>query len=50
MRSNLEVSFTPADSASPMRRIGQTLTIFKKLGDRWLLLCDANLLAPAGET
>lgn len=49
MRSQLEVSVTPAGSASPMRRSGQTLTIFKKQGDRWLLFRDANLLAPAGE-
>lgn len=47
MRSQLAVSVTPAGSASPMRRSGQTLTIFKKQGDRWLLFRDANLLAPA---
>lgn len=50
MRATLAVSIT-APGGATMRRRGQTLTIFRKEGDRWLLFRDANLLAPvAGET
>ena len=34
-----------APGAEPIRREGHTLTVFRKVGGRWLLHRDANLLA-----
>jgi uncharacterized protein (TIGR02246 family) len=46
LRTYLEVTMTPRDGA-PVRRAGYTLTILRKEPDgRWLLVRDANLLAP----
>lgn len=45
MRSSLVVTVTPPDGSATIVRRGQTLTVFKKLGDRWFLHRDANLLA-----
>jgi conserved hypothetical protein len=42
--SHLTVTVTPPGGAAPIRRAGHTLTIFRKIGDRWLLARDANLL------
>jgi uncharacterized protein (TIGR02246 family) len=45
IRNYIEVTIS-RDGASPARRAGYTLTIFRKEGDgRWLLARDANLLA-----
>jgi uncharacterized protein (TIGR02246 family) len=33
-----------AGNAAPITRAGHTLTIFRKIGDRWLLSRDANML------
>lgn len=44
MRATLAVSIT-APGGATMHRRGQTLTIFRKEGNRWLLFRDANLLA-----
>lgn len=41
--SRLAVTVIPQD-ADPIRREGHTLTVFKKVGGRWLLHRDANLL------
>ena len=45
--TNLSITITPAGAATPIRRAGHTLTIFKKQDGHWLLARDANLLAPA---
>jgi uncharacterized protein (TIGR02246 family) len=42
--SHLTVTVTPPDGAPPIQRAGDTLTIFRKVGARWLLARDANLL------
>ena len=47
MWSKLTVSVTPAGAEQPTERAGHTLTIFRRIGGRWLLARDANLLAPA---
>jgi len=43
--SHLVVTVTPP-GGTPMQRAGHTLTIFRKVGRRWLLARDANLLVP----
>jgi len=46
LRNYIEVTITP-DGGAPMRRAGYTLTILRKEADgRWVLVRDANLLAP----
>lgn len=45
MRSSLVVTVQPP-GVDPMERTGQTLTVFRKIGGRWLLARDANLLVP----
>ena len=42
--SHLTVMVTPPGSDQTITRAGNTLTIFKKQNDRWLLARDANLL------
>jgi len=42
--SHLAVTVTMPKSAEPATRAGYTLTIFRKVGGRWLLCRDANLL------
>ena len=45
MRSHLEIAATPPGAATPMRRAGYTLTIFRKeAGGKWRLARDANLV------
>lgn len=44
MRSQLTVIVTPAGATDPIKRSGHTLTVFRKVGGRWLLSRDANLL------
>jgi uncharacterized protein (TIGR02246 family) len=47
LRNYLEVTMTPPSGGAPLRRSGHTLTILRKEPDgRWLLVRDANLLAP----
>lgn len=45
MRSTLTVRIVPPESDAIVRS-GPTLTVFRKVGGRWLLARDANLLAP----
>ena len=47
--SHLTVTVTPPGAAAPIRRAGHTLTIFRKVGGRWLLARDANLLVKVQE-
>jgi len=44
MWSNLSVTVTPTGANGPIKRAGQTLTVFRKVDGRWLLCRDANLL------
>ena len=44
MISHLVVTAMRGDGSAPIKRAGHTLTVFKKVGDRWLLCRDANLL------
>jgi len=49
--TRLSVTITPRGPASPMRRSGHTLTIFRKQPDgKWVLARDANMLTaePSG--
>ncbi|MGH6796339.1 MAG: SgcJ/EcaC family oxidoreductase [Methylocella sp.] len=47
LRNYLEVTMTPPGGGAPVRQSGYTLTILRKEPDgRWLLVRDANLLAP----
>jgi uncharacterized protein (TIGR02246 family) len=43
--TQLTVSMHQPGQTEPMRRSGPTLTVFKKVGGRWLLHRDANLLS-----
>jgi uncharacterized protein (TIGR02246 family) len=46
LRNHIDLTMT-RDGAAPVRRSGYTLTILRKEPDgRWLLVRDANLLAP----
>jgi uncharacterized protein (TIGR02246 family) len=42
-RTELRVTVTPPAGA-PMQRAGQTLTIFRRTNDTWVIARDANLL------
>jgi uncharacterized protein (TIGR02246 family) len=44
MWTKLTVVVTPPGAAKSIAREGNTLTIFQKHGDKWLLARDANLL------
>jgi uncharacterized protein (TIGR02246 family) len=44
MWTKLTVVVTPPGAAQPITRAGNTLTILKKHGTKWLLARDANLL------
>ena len=47
--TDLRVVMTPEDGGQPVKRSGNTLTIFERLSDgRWVLSRDANLLALEG--
>jgi uncharacterized protein (TIGR02246 family) len=49
MRNHLTVTMTPRDGGKPIRRSGYTLTILRKqLFGSWVLVRDANLMAPEG--
>ena len=44
--TDLSVTMTPTEGGAPMRRRGNTLSIFRRLPEgRWVLFRDANLLA-----
>jgi uncharacterized protein (TIGR02246 family) len=43
LRNHISITVTPPDG-SAKRRSGYTLTVFRKLGGRWLLARDANLV------
>lgn len=45
VRTNLTVVVTPP-RGNAMKRAGRTLTVLRKVGGRWLLARDANLLVP----
>ena len=42
--SRLRVVVTPADGSPRQQREGHTLTVLRRVGGRWLLARDANLL------
>lgn len=42
--ARLEVVVTPSQGAVAMKRAGHTLTVLRKVGGKWLLARDANLL------
>jgi len=42
--SHLDVTVTAEGANNPIHRAGHTLTIFRKVGGRWLLSRDANML------
>jgi uncharacterized protein (TIGR02246 family) len=44
--SKLSVSVTPPGAGQPIERTGHTLTVFRRVGGKWLLDRDANLLCP----
>jgi ketosteroid isomerase-like protein len=45
MRNYLEITMLPLNSADPIHRAGDTLTILRKLPTgRWVIERDANLL------
>ena len=44
--SRLQVTVTPADGSTRLRRTGHTLTVLRKEQGRWRLARDANLLGP----
>jgi uncharacterized protein (TIGR02246 family) len=46
MWTKLSVVMTPPDGGQSMERAGHTLTVLKRVGGRWLLARDANLLVP----
>jgi len=45
--AELAVSVTAPGARAPNERAGHTLTVFRRIGGKWLLARDANLLAPA---
>ncbi|WP_407276392.1 YybH family protein [Halothiobacillus sp. DCM-1] len=44
--TRLSVSVTPPGASQPIERAGHTLTVLRRVGGRWLLARDANLLSP----
>ncbi|MCX7064232.1 MAG: nuclear transport factor 2 family protein [Proteobacteria bacterium] len=44
--SKLGVTVTAPGASQPMERAGYTLTVFRRVGGKWLLARDANLLSP----
>ena len=44
--TRLSVTVTPPGASQPMERAGHTLTILRRVGGKWLLARDANLLSP----
>ena len=46
MRTKLSVIMTPAAGGPSIKRAGHTPSILRKLNGRWMLVRDANMLAP----
>jgi uncharacterized protein (TIGR02246 family) len=46
MWTKLSVSITPPEATEPVTRAGHTLTVLRRVGGKWLLARDANLLSP----
>lgn len=44
--TKLSVTVTPPGASQPMERAGHTLTVLRRVGGKWLLARDANLLSP----
>lgn len=44
--SKLSITVTPPGAEQPIERAGHTLTILRRIGGKWLLARDANLLVP----
>ncbi|MBI5921792.1 MAG: nuclear transport factor 2 family protein [Betaproteobacteria bacterium] len=44
--SKLSVTVTPLGAELPIERAGHTFTVLRRVGGKWLLARDANLLAP----
>lgn len=44
--TNLSITVTPPGASQPIERSGHTLTILRRVGGKWLLARDANLLSP----
>jgi uncharacterized protein (TIGR02246 family) len=44
--TKLSVTVTPPGASQPIERAGHTLTILRRVGGKWLLARDANLLSP----
>ena len=44
--SRLAVNMKPKSGGSPESRAGHTLTVLNKKGGKWIVVRDANLLAP----
>jgi len=44
--AELSVAITPPGASQAIERSGHTLTIFRRVGGKWLLARDANLLSP----
>jgi len=51
LRNYIEMTVTPPDGGTPIRRSGYALTILRREGDgRWRLARDANLLTTEGKS
>lgn len=44
--TKLSVTVTPLGASQPIERAGHTLTVLRRVGGKWLLARDANLLSP----
>ena len=44
--TKLAVTITPPGASQPVKRAGHTLTVLRRVGGKWLLARDANLLSP----
>lgn len=47
--TELSVVVTPPGATDPIVRAGHTLTVFRRVGGKWLLARDANLLSPVAK-
>jgi uncharacterized protein (TIGR02246 family) len=46
--NRLEIVATPLEGGAPMKRVGNTLSVFRRgSGGQWRIWRDANLLAPS---
>jgi uncharacterized protein (TIGR02246 family) len=46
VRTHLSILITPKSGGAAMKRAGNTLSILRKQNGNWLLVRDANMLAP----